>query len=352
VHGARSDSVVQLSVEAEHRSCAPGSIALAVPPPPGALDERTPSLDQILEVELVLERATCITGTVALPVGQDVERTVVTVFVQRPTGEWAAYRPLTDSARERGVAGFPRSDASCARPAPDGSYSIRVAPRATYAVVAALPGLRPQKSTVDVPVAGDYQVDFALDLGTVLRGTLSLDGPPSGAGLTVNAALHCGDSEHVSLGSGQGTLCWIDGELEWSYAMAKTDARGRFELTGLCPRSYTLRAVGLGQPGQHARSVEIGEVRAPSDTVALGPVLARAVLDFGPPAERATEFSLRAPNEAGQRRDLGPFESDERGLAVLSLPPHTTYDVLEGERLAGHITTGGAGSNLTWRIAR
>jgi hypothetical protein len=84
--------------------------------------------------------------------------------------------------------------------------------------------------------------------------------------------------------------------------------------------------------------------------VELGPVLARAALDFGAPAGRPTLFSRRTPEGAAPSSKLGPFESDESGLALLSLPPHATYEVLTGKELVGSITTGPVGSSSSWRI--
>lgn len=346
---ALSAGATELVVQASHRHCIPAVVSRDLPaevwPDTGAGG----SPDRVIEVDLTLERATCITGTVGVPLGIDVKSAAVTVFVLRSTGEWATYKPrwvVEHPAR----ASLTIDSANAMRPVDDGSYTIRVEPGAIYGVVAALPGFRPQKRAVETALPGDYRADFALERGEVLRGTLCIDGPPVGSGMTVSAALHCPDAGHVSLGSGLGTLCWVDGELEWAHAIAKTDARGRFELSGLCPRSYALRAVGLGVSGQNARSVQIGEARAPADDVALGPVLARAVLDFGNASGKAAKFSLRTPLESGPPSDLGPFEPDDDGLAQLSLPPHSTYEVVADGALLGRISTASVGSSMTWRI--
>jgi hypothetical protein len=334
-------TLAPLVVEAEHPICRRASVELPLPPELGEPAQSKASDPIVLEVFLHLEQATCIAGSVTLATPQG-ERPWVAAFVRETFGG----APSLD--------GDPRDlpDSNVARVQQDGTFLLRVAPGARYAVVAAVRGLRPQTRELQVFAEGEYRLDFALEPGLSLRGTLSLDGPRANAGTTLNAALDCGATEHESLGSAYGTLCWVNGRLEWAYGIASTDADGRFELTGLCEGNYTLRAVGLGLSGKHMRSVQVGEARAPCDRLELGPVLARAALDFGSRAGRPTTFSLRTPEGAAPSSKLGPFESDERGLALLSLPPHATYEVLAGKELVGSITTGAVGSSSSWRIER
>jgi hypothetical protein len=340
----------QLLVQADHPSCEPASVRIEVPQPLPE-SEANEGEDVVLEVELVLASASCIRGIVTVPEGCDVTPVQVVAFAKSSSGGWDVYvHPREDPRRDRKLA-ITASLADAHTPAEDGSYSIRVTPGAIYAVVAAWPGLRPDHGQVEVAVSGEFRLDLALDEGVALRGTLRLDGAPAGAGTAVSAAHQCGDHGHLSLGAGRGSLCWVDGELGWAAAVTKTDAKGRFELKGLCAGSYALRAVGLGQPGHYARSVPLGEVRAPSDDAQLGPLLARAVLTFDVEEDERIPFSLRALGGRASDVELGPFEPDRDGVATLSLAPSSVYEVVQGGAAVGRITTGQAGSKTTWRIA-
>lgn len=239
------------------------------------------------------------------------------------------------------------------RPDEHGSFLLALPPGASYAIVAAGPGMRPALAWIDLHGTGPRAISLAPERGEELSGVVRIaPGFPSrGVGVELQFARESGAAAPKAwprLAPDQDSLAWLDGAFEWRVRSTRTGPSGRFAFGGLAPRAYELRALGVGVPGELLRAWPVGQVRAPAAGVTLGPVLASLDLDLG----TRGPLSFLLVEERGTAPSLGPYSTDARGLAHVHLPPGRDYRVFVGDESYGSITTPAAGEIARFALAR
>jgi len=243
-----------------------------------------------------------------------------------------------------------------ATPDAQGRFTLRLAPLQSYAVVAAARDLRPTTARVDLGGPGPRDLVLRPEPGAELSGRVRM-APGFGAqelGVELQFARGGGSEPLLRWPRPAATLdelVWLDGAFEWRLRSRRTHDGGRFAFTGLAPREYELRALGVGVPGEELRAWPVARLRAPARDLALGPVLASLDLDLGPLPDGPIAFEL-FDEEGRTGLGLGPYRTDAGGRAQVHLPPGRSWSVMVEGEAVGRIASPAAGEVARFALAR
>ncbi len=257
-------TIVELHVRADHPDYVPAEARVPVTSSAEARARR-------YHVRIPLERAGVLSGRVETARGDPAKTTV------------AAFRM---------DGGKPTTDAACAAESDaEGRYRLRVGKAASYLVVAAGSELgTPAQALVDAAPGSHVEVPtLVLGEGVGIRGVArDLTAPLAGA--SVEAHPDREGAVHLSVGGTD--IDWRPHLPAMSGATARTDVRGRFDLTGLAPGPYRLRVAHAAGFTVHVDAAFDSEVvvEAPTTDARLtlhGCLVTLAVVRDGRPVPRS-----------------------------------------------------------------
>jgi hypothetical protein len=167
---------------------------------------------------------------------------------------------------------------------------------------------------------------IVLDRGFSISGQALLGSAPFAAGMIVIADL---DRPVSTVNAGTSSFVWTGERFEWPRRQARANELGLFEITALGDRVYSVRLLGVGDPGTpmllDAQSVS---VLAPASDVEISPGLCElhvAVYKSGVPAEQ--RLAIREAIGRFSER-FSEFATDKSGHATMWVSPNYPAELI------------------------